>query len=65
VKIPQDERFRAESRQYRLHFCCEECGLFDPDAGLCAHGYIPAEHLRSRYADPAADVVFCKEFDLA
>ncbi|MFW6067907.1 MAG: hypothetical protein ACOC97_06190 [Myxococcota bacterium] len=62
--IPQDARFRREWEAYRLRFNCEDCSLFDPDRGACAHGYPTAGHRASRYDDPAADLLFCKDFDL-
>ena len=63
MKIPQDETFRAEAARFRLRWNCEDCVLFDPAAG-CAHGFPTHRHRQSRYEDPTADLLFCKDFDL-
>jgi len=63
LRVPQDERFRAEARRIDLRWNCEDCALFDP-IGECVHGYPVRNHLRARYEDPAADLLFCKDFDL-
>ena len=64
MRIRQDARFRRERARYDLRFCCEDCALFDPVRGACAHGYPVEEHRRARYEDPAAEIVFCKDWDL-
>lgn len=63
--IEQDERFRREREKYRLRFNCEDCALFDPRTERCAHGYPVHKHRAARYEDPDANLLFCKEFDLA
>ena len=63
MKIPQDTRFRAEREQFQLRFCCETCAGFDPQLTSCAYGYPVDEHRRERYADPAALLIFCKDYD--
>jgi hypothetical protein len=63
--IPQDEQFRREREQYALRFNCEDCAMFEPANGSCAHGYPTERHRKARYEDPDANVLFCKEFDLA
>jgi len=67
--LPQDERFRDERNRFRLRFTCEECVHFvEPDSelptGRCNHGFPCHRHLTSRYDDPEADLLFCKEFEL-
>jgi hypothetical protein len=64
MKIPQDERFRAEAAAYALRFTCESCALWDERRDTCANRFPTSEHRAARYADPQADVVFCKDFDL-
>lgn len=65
MRLPQDERFRRERAAFDLRFNCEHCALFDDDALACAHGFPTEEHRALRYLDPAAPIVFCKEFELA
>ena len=63
MKVEQDARFREQRAKYTLRWTCEDCALFAPDAG-CALGY-PTHRLRaSRYEDPSADLLFCKDFEL-
>ncbi|HEX7477850.1 MAG TPA: hypothetical protein VF331_08590 [Polyangiales bacterium] len=65
MKIVQDERFRQQRQEFKLRFTCEHCSLFDDERQSCAHGYPTTEHREARYADPDAQVVFCKHFELA
>lgn len=62
--VTADDRFRLEARAYRLVFTCEDCAWFDSDTGRCSHGY-PNDAHRARDLDRMAEVVFCKEFELA
>lgn len=62
--VPQDDIFRREAREKRLRFTCEDCVHWDPDLD-CAHGYPSRFHRAARYEDPASDLRFCKDFDLA
>jgi hypothetical protein len=64
MKVEQDARFRAERVRFRLKWTCEDCALFDPRAG-CAHGFPTHRHRSSRYEDPTADLLFCKDFELS
>ncbi|MEM8610176.1 MAG: hypothetical protein AAGF92_24010 [Myxococcota bacterium] len=64
MKVEQDARFREQREQYSLRWNCEDCALFDAELG-CAHGYPTHRHRRSRYDDPRADLLFCKDFELA
>lgn len=63
MEVPQDARFRRERELFRLRFCCEDCVLFDPGRG-CAHRYPTSRHHVSRYDDPDAAILFCKDFEL-
>ncbi len=63
MKVEQDARFREQRQRFKLKWTCEDCVLFDPDAG-CAHGFPTHRHRNSRYEDPSADLLFCKDFEL-
>ncbi len=63
MKVPQDQRFREQSVEFNLKWNCEDCSNFDLALG-CAHGYPTHRHRRSRYDDPSAELLFCKDFDL-
>ncbi len=64
MRVPQDQRFRDESVRFELKWNCEDCANFDSERG-CAHAYPTHRHRRSRYDDPEADLLFCKDFELA
>jgi hypothetical protein len=63
MKVEQDARFREQREQFRLKWNCEDCVLFDPEEG-CAHGFPTHRHRKSRYDDPTATLLFCKDFEL-
>jgi hypothetical protein len=63
MRIRQDGTFREEARRFALRFTCESCALFDDAREQCAHGFPTDEHRGARYADPGADVIFCKEYE--
>ena len=63
MEIPQDERFREERVRYNLKWNCEDCARYRAQSG-CAHGYPVERHLRARYDDPTASLLFCKDFEL-
>jgi hypothetical protein len=65
VRSSQDARFRLERARLSLRFTCDQCAYFDDESERCVHGYPTAEHRAARYEDEEADVVFCKEWDLA
>ncbi len=65
MRIPQDEQFRRERERFALRFTCEDCALFDPARERCLHGYPSEHHRAARYEDPEADLLYCKDFDLA
>jgi len=65
MRIAQDARFRAERARFSLRFGCEDCAMFDPSGGACAHGFPTSEHREARYDDPDALLVFCKEWEAA
>ena len=64
MDVPQDETFRREREQFRFRWNCEDCALWDGEA-RCVHGFPTHRHRRSRYDDPDAAILICKEFDLA
>ena len=65
MRFIQDEQFRSEADRYRLKFCCEDCGLFNPEDSSCVYGYPTADHRKLRYLDTSAAIVFCKDFELS
>ncbi len=58
-----DERLRAEARRYRLVFTCERCLEFDAEGDRCSLGY-PSEPHKRVDLEAAAEVTFCKHFEL-
>lgn len=64
MEVPQDECFREEREKYRLRWNCEHCANFDGEE-RCVHGFPTHRHRLSRYDDPSASLLFCKEFDVA
>ncbi len=67
MRLPWDARFEEETRTYRFRGCCEDCAMFLPERGECAHRYPTWEHRRARFDAllEGCDVVFCKEFETA
>jgi hypothetical protein len=63
MEVAQDERFRQERERFALRWNCEDCALYDARRG-CAHGFPTQRHRRSRYDDPEAALLFCKDFEL-
>lgn len=61
--IERDARFEREWRRYGLKFTCEDCACWDPNRDRCAHGYPTSKHRATRYEDPEAPLLFCKEFE--
>ena len=37
MRIPWDDRFATERADFALRHCCEDCGLFDAEAGRYSH----------------------------
>lgn len=64
MKLPQDERFRRERARFALRFTCEDCCHFDEPKERCTHGYPTEGHRAAWYEDPAAELLFCKDFTL-
>ncbi len=64
MEIPQDARFRDERERFALRFTCEDCEHFVPLAQRCSHGFPVERHLRQRYENPEASLLFCKDFAL-
>lgn len=65
MRLPLDDRFRAEAREFALVRCCEDCALWDDAGDRCAHGYPTREHRRAASDGPGAALVFCKDFEAA
>ena len=63
MKVEQDPRFREQRARFALRWNCEDCALFDATRG-CAHGFPTHRHRSSRYEDPKAELLFCKDFEL-
>jgi hypothetical protein len=63
MKAEQGERFREQPERFRFEWNCEDRVLFAPDA-VCAHGFPTHRHRKSRYEDPTAALLFCKDFEL-
>lgn len=63
MEVPQDETFREERERFKLQWNCEDCVLFDAQE-RCVAGFPTHRHRRSRYEDPSAPILICKEFDL-
>ncbi len=62
MRVPIDGDFRTETERYQLRFTCRDCFHFRE--GACAHEWPNELHLEP--PDPsAAEVVFCKEFELS
>ena len=59
-----------QARRFGLRFTCDDCGHFDRAPAACRHEWPTASHRRERYRLPAgepgaaAEVVFCKEFEI-
>ncbi|HVJ16101.1 MAG TPA: hypothetical protein VM686_11750 [Polyangiaceae bacterium] len=64
MKTPVDERLRVEARRFELRFTCEHCAHFDVGREACANGYPTEAHQRVDLA-ARAELLFCKEFELA
>lgn len=64
MRLPQPPEFAQQREHFALRFTCEDCSLFDPTSGACAHGYPTEEHRTAHYANRHALLVFCKDFDL-
>lgn len=66
VKLPASPHFLAQAAHYRLRFACEHCARFQASTDSCAHGFPTAEHRLDRLdqVGGAAQVVFCKDFEL-
>ena len=59
-----DDRLAEEVDRFSLVFTCERCASFDEPSRRCSLGY-PNEMHRQRPLAVGAELVFCKEFDLA
>jgi hypothetical protein len=64
VKLPASRAFAEQRALHVLRFTCEHCTYFASESELCTHGYPNAQHRLSRYEDPTAELIFCKDFEL-
>jgi hypothetical protein len=66
MRVVSTPQFWREAREFSFRFCCEDCRYFNRNEASCRHFWPAAEHLREYYAtETAAELVFCKEFELA
>jgi hypothetical protein len=61
VKTRVDARLLDEARRFALRLACEDCAHFCPENQGCAHGY---PNRVERRLEDAAELEFCKEFEL-
>jgi hypothetical protein len=64
VKLPASDAFTTQRALHVLRFTCEHCTYFASEDDRCTHGYPNEQHRLSRYEDPTAELVFCKDFEL-
>jgi len=65
MRLPWNRQFSEEVRRYDLRYTCRDCAYFVRAQSQCAHEWPQSDHLATHdAADPAAEVVFCKEFEL-
>ncbi len=63
MKTPVTPVLREEARRFALRFACCECAHYDAVTDRCGQGW-PTRVTRDAI-EKAAEVVFCKEFELA
>lgn len=61
MKTRVDARLLAEARRFELRLACEDCAHYCPETRGCAHGY---PNRVERSLEGAAELEFCKEFEL-
>jgi hypothetical protein len=67
VRVRVDGSFLAEIERFELRFTCTDCSYHVRERDACAHAWPDELHRRAPEIAPGerADVVFCKEFELA
>ncbi|MCB9643709.1 MAG: hypothetical protein H6728_11605 [Myxococcales bacterium] len=64
---PVTKEFIEESKQMRLHFCCEDCVFFQPEnGGRCLYGYPNTQHRRAYFESQEVlgrVLIFCREYE--
>ena len=67
MRLQVNRSFLAEIEQFDLRFTCRDCSFHVQGRDVCAHAWPDALHREAPAlaADGSADVVFCKEFELA
>ena len=65
MRLPWNRQFSEEVTRFDLRYTCRDCAHYVERLTRCAHEWPLSDHLATHdAADPAAEVVFCKEFDL-
>jgi hypothetical protein len=67
VRVNVDGSFLREIERFALRFTCADCSFHVADRDVCAHAWPDELHRHPPEIAPGerADVVFCKEFELA
>ena len=67
MRVRVDGSFLVEIERFDLRFTCEDCSFHVRARDACAHAWPDALHRQAPDIPPGegADVVFCKEFELA
>jgi len=63
MKTRVDARLLAEVERYSLRFNCEQCAHFVLETERCANEYPNSAHREGALS--AAELTFCKEFELS
>jgi hypothetical protein len=64
VRVRLDHRFDEERARFALRFACEDCAHHEARTGRCRHEWPAEDHLAAAVKIGAAEIVFCKEFEL-
>ena len=67
MRVRVDGHFLQEIERFDLRFTCTDCTFHVRERDVCAHAWPDELHRRPPEIAPGecADVVFCKEFELA
>lgn len=61
--VPIDALLRREATERQFVWSCERCAHFDDDAPRCTLGFPDEPHRDAAWN--AAEIAFCKSFELA
>lgn len=65
MRLEYTPEFGEEVRRFSLRYRCPDCVYFLREEVACAHEWPMEDHLARHDPErPAAEVVFCKEFEL-